>query len=137
MAEELTRRRLQTLLEQADRIRGEGLPQLPLQTDRVLFEGVDVFALPAREVVRRISAFTSLEEDPDDAASFVAQDLLLSFWRPSAADDEPQEEQGYYFTPSWWRSLATGLASSMASSVSRAQWMLIISLLGRKMCRPG
>jgi hypothetical protein len=68
------------------------------QTDRVLFKGVDVFALPAREVVRRIGAFTSLEEDPDHAASFVAQDLLLSFWRPFAADDEPKEEQGYYFS---------------------------------------
>jgi hypothetical protein len=58
----------------------------------------DVFALPALEVVRRIGAFTSLKEDPDDAASFVAQDLLLSFWRPFAADDEPEEEQGYYFS---------------------------------------
>ncbi|MEV6741458.1 hypothetical protein AB0N14_32940 [Streptomyces sp. NPDC051104] len=66
------------------------------QADRVLFHGVDVFALPAREVVRRVGEFTSIEEDPDDAPSFIAQDLLLSFWRPFAAD-EPEEEQGYYF----------------------------------------
>lgn len=68
------------------------------QRDRVFFQGVDVFAHPAREVVRRIGEFTSVEEDPDDAASFVAHDLLLSFWRPFAADDEPDEEQGYYFS---------------------------------------
>ncbi|MDX2825291.1 hypothetical protein PV416_30460 [Streptomyces ipomoeae] len=68
------------------------------QTDRVLFQGVDVFALPAREVVRCVGEFTSVEEDPDDAGSFIARDLLLSFWRPFAADDEPEEEQGYYFS---------------------------------------
>ncbi|MET9801138.1 hypothetical protein [Streptomyces sp. NPDC006368] len=68
------------------------------QTDRVLFQGVDVFALPAREVVRRVGELTSIEEDPDDDASFITPDLLLSFWRPFAADDEPEEEQGYYFS---------------------------------------
>ncbi len=56
-----------------------------------------MFALPARDVVRRVGEFTSVEEDPDDAGSFVAQDLLLSFWRPFAADDEPGNERGYYF----------------------------------------
>ncbi|WP_409062116.1 hypothetical protein [Streptomyces sp. SYP-A7185] len=66
-------------------------------TDRVLFQGVDVFALPAREAVRGVGEFTSIEEDPDEAGSFIAQDLLLSFWRPFVADDEPEEEQGYYF----------------------------------------
>ncbi|MEV5972244.1 hypothetical protein [Streptomyces sp. NPDC051921] len=68
------------------------------RADRVLFRGVDVFALPAREVVRRIGEFTAVQEDPDDGASFIAPDLLLSFWRPFAADDEPEEEQGHYFT---------------------------------------
>ncbi|MER5730312.1 hypothetical protein ABT084_18585 [Streptomyces sp. NPDC002138] len=68
------------------------------QTDEVLFQGVDVFALPAREVVRRVGEFTSIEEHPDDEASFIAPDLLLSFWRPFAADDEPGGEQGYFFS---------------------------------------
>ncbi|MFJ4898996.1 hypothetical protein [Streptomyces sp. NPDC088727] len=58
----------------------------------------DPSAVAARNVVRRVGGFTSIEEDPDDAASFTAQDLLLSFWRPFAADDEPEEEQGYYFS---------------------------------------
>ncbi|MFE2154472.1 hypothetical protein ACFXAO_31010 [Streptomyces lavendulae] len=67
-------------------------------TDRVLFQGVDVFALPALEVVRRVGEVTSIEEDPDDDASFIAPDLLLGFWRPFAADDEPDEEQGFFFS---------------------------------------
>ncbi|GLX48720.1 hypothetical protein Shyhy01_16700 [Streptomyces hygroscopicus subsp. hygroscopicus] len=68
------------------------------ETDRVVFRGLDVFAIPARELVQRMGEYTSIEADPDDPASFVASDLLLSFWRPFAADDEPDEEQGYYFS---------------------------------------
>ncbi|WP_426361909.1 hypothetical protein [Streptomyces sp. E-08] len=68
------------------------------RTDRVLFQGVDVFALPASEVVRRVAELTPIAEDPDDDASFIAPDLLLSFWRPFAADDDPEDEQGYYFS---------------------------------------
>ncbi|MET9900665.1 hypothetical protein [Streptomyces sp. NPDC006446] len=68
------------------------------QTDRVVFRGLNVFAIPARELVQRMNEHTSIEADPDDPASFVASDLLLSFWRPFAADDEPEEEQGYYFS---------------------------------------
>ncbi|MFF0052277.1 hypothetical protein OH781_39735 [Streptomyces sp. NBC_01550] len=81
-----------------DRLEAIELARPSAQTDRVLFQGVDVFALPAREVVRRVGEYTSVEADPDDAGSFIAQDLLLSFWRPFAADDEPAEEQGYYFS---------------------------------------
>jgi hypothetical protein len=67
------------------------------QTDRVIFRGLDVFAIPAGELVQRISEYTSIGADRDDSASFIASDLLLSFWRPFAADDEPEEEQGYFF----------------------------------------
>ncbi|MFE9866929.1 hypothetical protein ACFYPZ_30045 [Streptomyces sp. NPDC005506] len=81
-----------------DRLEAIELGRPSAQADRVLFQGVDVFALPAREVVRRVGEYTSVEEDPDDAGSFIAQDLLLSFWRPFAADYEPAEEQGYYFS---------------------------------------
>ncbi|MER7540722.1 hypothetical protein ABTX77_39030 [Streptomyces sp. NPDC097704] len=81
-----------------DKLEAVELARPSYQTDRVLFQGVDVFALPAREVVRRVGAFTSIEEDPDDDASFIAPDLLLGFWRPFEADDEPEDEQGYYFS---------------------------------------
>ncbi|MFE9662922.1 hypothetical protein [Streptomyces sp. NPDC005955] len=73
-----------------------GRPSSP--SDRVLFRGLDVFALPAREVVRRVGEFTSIGEEPDDGASFIAPDLLLYFWRPFAADDEPEEERGHHFS---------------------------------------
>ncbi|MGK5547086.1 hypothetical protein ACSNOH_20490 [Streptomyces sp. URMC 127] len=65
--------------------------------DRVTFRGVDVFA-PAREVVRRIRELVPLGEDPENPASFLAPDLLLAFWRPFEADDEPEDEQGHYFS---------------------------------------
>lgn len=67
-------------------------------TDRVVFRDLDVFALPAREVVTRMREHTPIEAAPEDPDSFVAPDLLLSFWRPFAGDDDPDEEQGYYFT---------------------------------------
>ncbi|MFJ8430885.1 hypothetical protein ACIQ9P_06255 [Kitasatospora sp. NPDC094019] len=73
-----------------------GRPSFP--GDRVAFRDLDVFATPARELVRRMGEYTAIEADPDDPASFVAFDLLLSLWRPFAADDEPEEEQGYYFS---------------------------------------
>ncbi|WP_235023615.1 hypothetical protein [Streptomyces sp. WAC05374] len=67
-------------------------------TDRVVFHDVDVFALPAHEVVTRMREHATIEADLEDPASFIAPDLLLSFWRPFEADDDPDEEQGYYFT---------------------------------------
>ncbi|MET8102366.1 hypothetical protein ABZV29_38990 [Streptomyces sp. NPDC005236] len=67
------------------------------RTDRVVFRGLDVFEIPARELVQRMGEYTSIEADPDDPASFIASDLLLSLWHPFAADDEPDEEQGYFF----------------------------------------
>ncbi|MEU2611920.1 hypothetical protein ABZ570_10100 [Micromonospora sp. NPDC007271] len=64
--------------------------------DTVTYQGVDVFALPAREVVNQLSRTVRLVEE-DDGASFVAPDLLLSFWRSFVEDDDPAETQGYYF----------------------------------------
>jgi hypothetical protein len=66
------------------------------QTDSVRFQGIDVFALPAREVVERLRERIRVAPADGDPASFVAPDLLLSLWRPFEADD-PQEEQGYCF----------------------------------------
>ncbi|NEA60381.1 hypothetical protein G3I60_41020 [Streptomyces sp. SID13666] len=66
--------------------------------DSVRFGAIDVFGFPALEVIRRTRERTTVLADEADTASFVAPDLLLSFWRPFAADDEPDEEQGYYFS---------------------------------------
>ncbi|MFE3181805.1 hypothetical protein ACFXKR_13140 [Streptomyces violascens] len=68
------------------------------RSDVVRFRGIDVFGLPAREVVRRMAEVTPIEPADDESASFVAPGLLLSFWRPFEADDEPDEEQGYCFS---------------------------------------
>ncbi|MFJ8159042.1 hypothetical protein [Streptomyces sp. NPDC094468] len=66
--------------------------------DTVRFRGIDVFGLPAAEVVTLLRELATITEAEDDPASFIAPDLLLSFWRPFEADDEPDEEQGYYFS---------------------------------------
>ncbi|MFF3565314.1 hypothetical protein ACFYXS_35250 [Streptomyces sp. NPDC002574] len=73
-----------------------GRPSTP--TDRVMLRDLDLFTLPAREVIGRMREYAVVDPDPDDPASFSAPDLLLGFWRPFAADDEPEEEQGYYFS---------------------------------------
>ncbi|MCF2527022.1 hypothetical protein [Yinghuangia soli] len=65
--------------------------------DAVLFRGINLFTLSAREVVETLRREVRIEANADDPASFVAPDLLLSFWRPFEADDNPDEEQGYYF----------------------------------------
>jgi hypothetical protein len=49
-------------------------------------------------VVDRLREQTLIEPAEDDPASFVAPELLLSLWRPFEADDEPNEEQGYFFS---------------------------------------
>lgn len=72
-----------------------GRPSDP--ADTVAFRGIDVFGLPARDVVTRMSEVTAIVAAEDDPASFVAPDLLLSLWRPFQGDDDPEDEQGYYF----------------------------------------
>ncbi len=71
-------------------------PQAPV--DVVRFQGVDVLGLPARVVVERLRERIAIEPSGDDPASFVAAGLTLSLWRPFEADDDPNEEQGYYFS---------------------------------------
>ncbi|MEU6557233.1 hypothetical protein ABZ915_44460 [Streptomyces sp. NPDC046915] len=80
-----------------DRLEAVELGRPTGPSDVVFFRGIDVFGLPAREVVNRMSELTSIVADDEDPASFVAPDLLLSFWRPFDCDDEPDDEQGYYF----------------------------------------
>jgi hypothetical protein len=52
----------------------------PGERDTVRCRDVDVFGLAALEVVRRLRRY-----------------IDLALWRPFAADDDPAEEQGYYF----------------------------------------
>ncbi|MGW6918338.1 hypothetical protein ACWGB8_31670 [Kitasatospora sp. NPDC054939] len=99
-----------------DTLRAVELGRPSTGADRVLFRGVDVFAFPAVEVVRRVGEHTTVEEDPYDRGSFIAPDLLLSLWRPYAADDRPDADLGYYFSsvlvarPGYYDSLAEAIA---------------------------
>lgn len=66
--------------------------------DRVVFRGIDLFGLPAREVIQRLGEATDVEPHEDEPASILAPDLLLSLWRPFQTDDQPDEPQGYFFS---------------------------------------
>jgi hypothetical protein len=82
---------------QADRLIAVEFTRPQSTIDRVRFQDVDLFTLSAREVIERLGALVRIEPNPDEPASVVAPDLLLSLWRAFEADDEPDEEQGYYF----------------------------------------
>lgn len=68
----------------------------PAEHDVVRYRDVDVFATPARTVVERIRRHADLREF-ESGCSYAALDLYLAFWRPFVADDDPDEEQGYFF----------------------------------------
>jgi hypothetical protein len=68
----------------------------PHALDVVRYHDVDVFGLPALEAVERLRRYTQVIA-AEDAGCFTAPDLLLAFWRPFAADDDPAQEQGFYF----------------------------------------
>ncbi|MGC5019319.1 hypothetical protein [Micromonospora sp. DT47] len=57
---------------------------------------MDLFGLPALEVVERLRRHVDLRPNEHDDG-FTAGDLHLALWRPFAADDDPDEEQGHFF----------------------------------------
>jgi hypothetical protein len=81
-----------------DRLRAAELWRPGTRADTVRFRGIDVFNLPARKLVEQLRGHIVIEQGEDDPASFCAPEVVLRFWRPFEADDEPQEEQGYYFS---------------------------------------
>jgi hypothetical protein len=68
----------------------------PHEHDVVRYRDVDVFGLPAREVVNRLGRHVELLPN-DDGDGFKARGLHLALWRPFAADDDPDETEGYFF----------------------------------------
>jgi hypothetical protein len=68
----------------------------PRERDVVRYRGVDVFSLPALEVAQQLRGHVDLVANEDDDG-FTARDVYLALWRPFAADDDPDETQGYFF----------------------------------------
>lgn len=68
----------------------------PAERDVVRYRDVNLFGLPALEVVERLRRHVDLRPNEDDDG-FTARELYLALWRPFAADDDPDEEQGYFF----------------------------------------
>lgn len=51
--------------------------------DTVSYDGINVFAVPAEELLDFMRARTNIVEiEEDDGSSFLAPDLHLGFWRP-------------------------------------------------------
>ncbi|MEV1287656.1 hypothetical protein [Micromonospora sp. NPDC049679] len=67
----------------------------PREQDVVRYHGGDIFGLPALEVVQRLRGFVELVANEDDDG--YTPDVYLALWRPFAADDDPDETQGYFF----------------------------------------
>ena len=68
----------------------------PHERDVVRYRDVDVFGLPASQVVERLRLHVEIVPNEDDDG-FTARELYLALWRPFAADDDPDETQGYFF----------------------------------------
>ena len=68
----------------------------PTGSDVVRFRGVDVFGLPATEVVQRLGRLVNLRANENDDG-FTAREVYLALWRPFAADGDPHEHQGHFF----------------------------------------
>ncbi|MEH1166735.1 hypothetical protein V6V47_15260 [Micromonospora sp. CPCC 205539] len=68
----------------------------PQEHDLVRYHDVDVFGLPAPEVVKRLRHHVEIVSNEDDDG-FTARKLYLALWRPFAADDDRDEEQGHFF----------------------------------------
>ncbi|WP_344646932.1 hypothetical protein [Cryptosporangium japonicum] len=77
-----------------DAIELHGSPEQ--EFDVVRYRDVDVFGLPALDVAERLRRHTTVRVEPDDEACFTAPDLVLAFWRPFAADDDPEDWPGYH-----------------------------------------
>lgn len=102
-----------------DRVQAVELSRPQTDADSVCFRGIDVFNLPARQVVERLRREIEIRQAEDDPASYCASELVLSLWRPFAADDEPHAEQGYYF--STVLVAAPGYYDTPAQSAERAR----------------
>ena len=65
----------------------------------VLFNGINVFEVPARELIQRIELETGYRfdrNDPELEYSYIFRDLDLSFWRPTISEND-EDEDGKFF----------------------------------------
>ncbi len=68
----------------------------PHERDVVRYRGVNIFGSPALQVVEQLRHHVDLVAN-EDGNGFTAREAYLALWRPIAADDDPDETQGYFF----------------------------------------
>jgi len=66
---------------------------------RALYEGIDVFATPADEVVAHISRGSEFDQsDPEVPYSYLFRGLQLSLWRPTVPESDTDTDGRYFST---------------------------------------
>ena len=74
----------------------------PITTEvQVLFKGLNVFDIPALDLVNNIESELQYKFDPDDPElgySFVFPEIQLSLWRSVISEDETDQEGKYFQT---------------------------------------
>lgn len=63
--------------------------------DTVTYNGLDLFATPAADLVTQLRRTTTVHEE-EDGHMFTAPELLLTFWRAITPED-PDDENGRHF----------------------------------------
>ncbi|MFJ6686715.1 hypothetical protein [Streptomyces werraensis] len=63
---------------------------------QVCYDGIDVLGLPAAEVLNRLRDRDGFKAN-EEGDVMQAKDLHLALWRPHVSDDDPDDEQGYFF----------------------------------------
>jgi hypothetical protein len=63
--------------------------------DAVTYNGLDVFATPAADLVMQLRRHTTVHEE-ENGHTFTAPRLLLAFWRPTTPE-APDDEDGRFF----------------------------------------
>ena len=63
--------------------------------DAVTYDGLDVFTMPAADLVAELRRHTPVHEE-EDGHSYTAPELLLAFWRPTTPET-PDDEDGRFF----------------------------------------
>ena len=94
--------------------------------DSVAYDGLDVFATPAADLIRQLRQRTAIDvEEEEDGHAFTAPSLLLSLWRP-VTPESPEDQEGRFFEsvliarPGYYDQLAEPTAPSSERPIHRS-----------------
>jgi hypothetical protein len=87
---------INTLFDPDDHLEAIELTRPGSKDDTVTYDGLDLFATPAADLITQLRQRTIVhEEQEEDGRSFIAPSLLLSLWR--STPEEPGDQEGRFF----------------------------------------